>query len=384
MNVIPQELYIQLDNTSKDNKNRFFLAFCDLMVHIGLFNRVTVNFLPVGHTHEDIDRKFSRVSVYLKYHTTATVADLHTALKTSQIGKTEPFVGRIEGMYNFSSALTDQKVIIPQVDGMLTFRKFVFERDSSREGSESKHYVNCMVARNMSDKRDDWTILSRKEGCYGVFLKRLPDVKMAPLLKTKVYNEADIDAFRKRIRLTETRMNAIESTEALRSEVDRIDKQRVAYPEWDFSRIYTLATKNILSDSEEEDSSGEDPEVFLVDGTRYEAGAMVTVNCGANSTPATPFWLGRIDQISRSTTGEIELLVWWYEVFGENKRPDPCYTRKYRPLRRSRDCQSVISHSSVLVYFQSLKSSNNGIPELVQRYTREALDNNPFGSDSDE
>lgn len=54
---IPSELFVQLDNTTKDNKNRFFFAFCEYLVHIGLFARVTVNFLPVGHTHEDIDRK---------------------------------------------------------------------------------------------------------------------------------------------------------------------------------------------------------------------------------------------------------------------------------------------------------------------------------------
>lgn len=34
---IPSHLRVQLDNTSKDNKNRFFFAFCDLLVHIGVF-----------------------------------------------------------------------------------------------------------------------------------------------------------------------------------------------------------------------------------------------------------------------------------------------------------------------------------------------------------
>lgn len=87
MTSFPQELFIQLDNTAKDNKNRFMLAFCDLLVHLSIFNRVTVNFLPVGHTHEDIDRKFSRVSVNLKNCATVTVSDLHQALRDSQVGK---------------------------------------------------------------------------------------------------------------------------------------------------------------------------------------------------------------------------------------------------------------------------------------------------------
>jgi len=36
----PQELYLQIDNTSKDNKNRYIFAFCELLGHYGLLSRV--------------------------------------------------------------------------------------------------------------------------------------------------------------------------------------------------------------------------------------------------------------------------------------------------------------------------------------------------------
>lgn len=39
LSVVPPELCIQLDNTTKDNKNRLFFAFCEYLVHIGLFVR---------------------------------------------------------------------------------------------------------------------------------------------------------------------------------------------------------------------------------------------------------------------------------------------------------------------------------------------------------
>ena len=61
----PDKLYIQVDGGS-ENMNRFFLAYCDRLVAFGLFEKVKVNFLMVGHTHEDIDQIFSVVAGTLK------------------------------------------------------------------------------------------------------------------------------------------------------------------------------------------------------------------------------------------------------------------------------------------------------------------------------
>jgi hypothetical protein len=64
-NKLPPTLWIQLDNTAKDNKNRYVFSYCHSLVDMGLFQEVEVNFLPVGHTHCDIDQLFSRISVHL-------------------------------------------------------------------------------------------------------------------------------------------------------------------------------------------------------------------------------------------------------------------------------------------------------------------------------
>ncbi|KAL3682268.1 hypothetical protein R1sor_000290 [Riccia sorocarpa] len=53
---------LQMDNSTKDNKNIHVLAFCSELVKRGIFETVEVNFLMVGHTHEDIDALFSKVS----------------------------------------------------------------------------------------------------------------------------------------------------------------------------------------------------------------------------------------------------------------------------------------------------------------------------------
>ncbi|KAL3694843.1 hypothetical protein R1sor_008494 [Riccia sorocarpa] len=51
-----------MDNSAKDNKNHHVLAFCYELVIRGVFEIVEVNFLMVGHTHEDVDALFSKVS----------------------------------------------------------------------------------------------------------------------------------------------------------------------------------------------------------------------------------------------------------------------------------------------------------------------------------
>ena len=54
---LPPTLYLQLDNAS-DNKCRAMLALCDALVTQGVFKKIKVSFLIVGHTHEDVDQYF--------------------------------------------------------------------------------------------------------------------------------------------------------------------------------------------------------------------------------------------------------------------------------------------------------------------------------------
>jgi hypothetical protein len=65
---IPPTVFVQLDNTSKQNKSQFFFGFCELLVHYGTVTKFVISFLPVGHTHEDIDQFFSRIAEYLRKH----------------------------------------------------------------------------------------------------------------------------------------------------------------------------------------------------------------------------------------------------------------------------------------------------------------------------
>jgi hypothetical protein len=59
--TLPPVLYVQVDSAS-DNKNWTVSGFTEWLVRARIFSRVKVSFLPVGHTHEDIDAAFGRLS----------------------------------------------------------------------------------------------------------------------------------------------------------------------------------------------------------------------------------------------------------------------------------------------------------------------------------
>ena len=63
---LPPNLVIQLDNTSQDNKNQMLFTYLATLVETKQFDSVTVNFLPVGHTHVS-DRTLS-LEVYHHCH----------------------------------------------------------------------------------------------------------------------------------------------------------------------------------------------------------------------------------------------------------------------------------------------------------------------------
>ncbi|XP_028514545.1 uncharacterized protein LOC114574953 [Exaiptasia diaphana] len=53
---LPSTLYWQMDNCYRDCKNIYILAFCSLLVMTGVFKKVRLSYLIVGHTHADVDQ----------------------------------------------------------------------------------------------------------------------------------------------------------------------------------------------------------------------------------------------------------------------------------------------------------------------------------------
>ena len=71
-----RKLYLQLDNSAKDNKNKYLMAFFSLLTAHSIFKEIQASFLLVGHTHEDIDAYFSHLLKALKSKNMFVLVDL--------------------------------------------------------------------------------------------------------------------------------------------------------------------------------------------------------------------------------------------------------------------------------------------------------------------
>jgi hypothetical protein len=105
--TLPPVLYLQLDNTTQENKNKYVMAYLQILVDLGTFEKIKVGFLLVGHTHDQIDQMFSRFS---------------TKLNRNRAFRLETLVDIVKNSYR-----PQPEVIM--VDETADFKTFVIERN---------------------------------------------------------------------------------------------------------------------------------------------------------------------------------------------------------------------------------------------------------------
>jgi len=62
---LPVNLVIQADNTCRETRNQFLFQWAAVLLLRGIFRSITFHFLPVGHTHLDLDQRFSIIATAL-------------------------------------------------------------------------------------------------------------------------------------------------------------------------------------------------------------------------------------------------------------------------------------------------------------------------------
>lgn len=78
---LPNTLFIQADNCTRENKNRYFLGYLEMLVMKGVFVEVQLSSLEVGHTHTDIDQSFSCIHRRLDHNAAFSLDQLHEELR---------------------------------------------------------------------------------------------------------------------------------------------------------------------------------------------------------------------------------------------------------------------------------------------------------------
>ena len=117
-------IYVQLDNCNT-NKCTTVIVACALLVKLGICKKVKVNFLEVGHTHEDIDALIGSVVTKLRQLDLRTfeerVEAIKSALNHMETGQVKD-VQEIIGMTDFESGLDN--IFPKQLTGLMEIKEF--------------------------------------------------------------------------------------------------------------------------------------------------------------------------------------------------------------------------------------------------------------------
>jgi len=142
---LPPNLFLQLDNTCKQCKSQYMLGYLGSLLDSNVFARIIVSFLPVGHTHEDIDQMFSAFSKFLKFTNAFCREDLAEVVRKafqSKAYKHPIHVELMDSIVNFSDFVADKLQVPEGISRWYQFRLFkdaglvrVQCRESTLEGN---------------------------------------------------------------------------------------------------------------------------------------------------------------------------------------------------------------------------------------------------------
>ena len=308
-------LTIQMDNCTRENKNRYALGYLEALVAWGVFVEVHACFLPLGHTHTDIDQLFSRTATRLHTHTAVTLEDLHTERR--QAHTPTPVINNIKNVINFSGLCDREKTLWEARNDPFTqnwYFRFVRAEQGMHNRADSTTYkTKCLVKIN---SMDDWVPFraTQSDDGYNGFLKKLPDLSKTP--GTTLTSPTDLNDIERRLSSEETRINSRDKMDALRALVQDVYTTKTEMFHWDVansveSKRVPSTELGILQTAHDVEDSSE---------ANYETNWFVAVRHDEPDDPS-PFWLGKISSVKKNRDGKaVSLRVQWYDTkIGANK-----------------------------------------------------------------
>ena len=372
---LPPIFFLQLDNCTRENKNRYLLAYCELLVAQGVFKVVYVSFLPVGHTHADIDQSFSSISGKLRREDAATMEDLLVVLRGCYGGHVR--AQEMLTIANFSM-LCEHAKSTNDVRG-LSFSNYRFFKFEVNEGVQCSNHHKTMCSVKIQETHEWKNLRSDRSG----FLRCPPILSETPPTVTKVL--PNFKEVSKCIAAADERIGNEEKLTSLYQLRDRVYTIRTIPFEWDLQIAVELnGDYRRTEDGEARQKHSEDSN-YLTPFPLTEPGC-ATNNFGYNvdefvalKAPAGcgAFWIARVkDVVRRDTAGApVTLLVRWYQAGNDES---DCYMAPYRPAWKmgSSGKRAVYEDSvdvdSVLVRFDRLTTSSR-LHSVTRTKIRETL-----------
>ncbi len=364
--TLPRTFYIQVDNCTKENKNRFLFSYIECLIRWRLFDEVVVSFLPVGHTHEDIDQTFSRTSDRLRCNDAITLNDLHAELRTVYNDKTS--VVSMNNVINWSGLCETEKCLT-NLKNFSKFRYFKFSRPASSDS------ILCMIKVNTTDEWMNIKELSPK-GTISSFTKFTPDLRKTPPLQVKCPEGKE--KVTECITAAEGRIPSVEKVEELLALRDKVFQDRTEELHWDLNNCVELNSSGLLrEDGDDEDNGSDEIQPLSVAAAenevssdyRYEINSFVAVNTGEEG-----FWVAKIINVHRNEDNIINrLTVHWFDTDKDSDiftcRYFPSYNNIKKKASKRTPMRDDITVDSVIVNFPRLTKLSK-LPASVSQHLR--------------
>ena len=135
--AMPRNLIINSDNTTRESKNQFFLATQAMLVSQDKFDTVDQEFPKTGHTHNEIDQRFSSVSTTLNR---APVLENMEEFRDWTLTHLKPARGR--------------KLVVEILDGSMNFQEWQIPLNLNIAGLAAHKYA--------MDTNHSWKLVQRK------------------------------------------------------------------------------------------------------------------------------------------------------------------------------------------------------------------------------
>jgi hypothetical protein len=148
--------------------NRYMLALNHVFIKADIFVKVKLSFLPVGHTHDDVDQFFSQINRVLTREDVLTVPDLHRLVKKSF--RPTPICHHLDDMAMLVPWW--HQLIEKNFEGTSFPRVFLFKKgkaDGKGESGTTGHYYRQQMQTSKKTTTDCWFPTNGEHG-YTVFL----------------------------------------------------------------------------------------------------------------------------------------------------------------------------------------------------------------------
>jgi hypothetical protein len=173
------------------------MGMAHLLVEWGIFKKVKIGFLPVGHTHDDVDQMFSCFSTPLKRAEIFELRDIENVCK----GNYEPTPQFFHLDHMASWATHFAKLLPKQISGITKPRCFVIFRDT-KGVVRHKYRSQLQTSKKDANSADCWMPVNGSG--YRMFEKGFPDPFTVVRVPTKA---ADLGALKETLRKTEDYMS---------------------------------------------------------------------------------------------------------------------------------------------------------------------------------